>query len=139
LVSIGTEGIIITILWAELRCNTDHAKSQLGWGPGSNLAQSQTVCSGTWRPPVLTIALPGHCGSLPGRTFPRTNTVPKGPYPKLWMTGGRKPAANASATGASAPNAAVGTAKQTNTHTQKGGYPPRLCALILGAPLHTFV
>jgi len=41
----------------------------------------------------------------------RTSTVPKGPHPKLGMTGGRKPAANASATGASAPKAAVGTAK----------------------------
>jgi len=39
----------------------------------------------------------------------RTSTVPKGPHPKLGMTGGRKPAANASATGASAPKAAVGT------------------------------
>jgi len=41
----------------------------------------------------------------------RTSTVPKGPHPKLGMTGGRKPAANAFATGASAPKAAVGTAK----------------------------
>jgi len=41
----------------------------------------------------------------------RTSTVLKGPHPKLGMTGGRKPAANASATGASAPKAAVGTAK----------------------------
>jgi len=41
----------------------------------------------------------------------RTSTVPKGPHPKLGMTGDRKPAANASATGASAPKAAVGTAK----------------------------
>jgi len=40
----------------------------------------------------------------------RTSTVPKWPHPKLGMTGGRKPAANASATGASAPKAAVGTA-----------------------------
>jgi len=29
----------------------------------------------------------------------RTSTVPKGPHPKLEMTGGRKPAAEASATG----------------------------------------
>jgi len=72
----------------------------------------------------------------------RTSTVLKGPHPKLRMTGGRKPAANASATGASAPKAAVATAKalgppaaETNTHTQKGGLPPRLCALILGASL----
>jgi len=42
----------------------------LAGGPDQKLAQSQTVCSGTWRPPVLTIALPGHRGSLPGRTFP---------------------------------------------------------------------
>jgi len=41
----------------------------------------------------------------------RTSTVPKGPHPKLGMTGGRKPAANASATGASAPKTAVGIAK----------------------------
>jgi len=41
----------------------------------------------------------------------RTSTVPKGPHPKLGMTGGRKPAANASATVASASKAAVGTAK----------------------------
>jgi len=41
----------------------------------------------------------------------RTSSVPKGPLPKLRMTGGRKPAANASATGASAPKAADGTAK----------------------------
>jgi len=41
----------------------------------------------------------------------RTSTVPKGPHPKLGITGGRKPAANASASGASAPKAAVGTAK----------------------------
>jgi len=41
----------------------------------------------------------------------RTSTVPKGPNPKLGMTGGRKPAANASATGASAPKAVLGTAK----------------------------
>jgi len=41
----------------------------------------------------------------------RTSTVPKGPHTKLGITGGRKPAANASATGASAPKAVVGTAK----------------------------
>jgi len=41
----------------------------------------------------------------------RTSTVPKGPHPKLEMTGGRKPAAEASATGASARKTAVGTAK----------------------------
>jgi len=41
----------------------------------------------------------------------RTSTVPKGPHPKLGMTGYRKPAANTSATDASAPKAAVGTAK----------------------------
>jgi len=40
-----------------------------------------------------------------------TSTVQKWPHPKLGMTGGRKPAANASATSASAPKAAVGTAK----------------------------
>jgi len=40
-----------------------------------------------------------------------TSTLQKGPHPKLGMTGGRKPAANASATSASAPKAAVGTAK----------------------------
>jgi len=33
----------------------------------------------------------------------RTGSVSKGPHPKLEMTGGRKPAANGSATGASAP------------------------------------
>jgi len=41
----------------------------------------------------------------------RTSTVPKGPHSKLGMTGGRKPAANASATGASTHKAAVGIAK----------------------------
>jgi len=40
-----------------------------------------------------------------------TSTVQKGPHPKLGKTGDRKPAANASATSASAPKAAVGTAK----------------------------
>jgi len=40
-----------------------------------------------------------------------SSTVPKGPHPKLGMTDGRKPAAKASATSASAPKAAVGTAK----------------------------
>jgi len=45
-----------------------------------------------------------------GSTF-HTRTVQKGPHPKLGMMGGRKPAANASATCASAPKAAVGTAK----------------------------
>jgi len=45
-----------------------------------------------------------------GSTF-HTSTVQKGPHPKLGMMGGRKPAANASATCASAPKAAVGTAK----------------------------
>jgi len=120
-------------------------------GPDQKQAQSQTVCSGTWRPPVLTIALPGHRGSLPRRTFPllrnswdqimehikktdkttqntetgtlkkpmdklntsstiHTSTVQKGPHPKLGMMDGRKPAANASATCASAPKAAVGIA-----------------------------
>jgi len=38
-----------------------------------------------------------------------TSTVQKGLHPKLGMMGGRKPAANASATCASAPKAAVGT------------------------------
>jgi len=41
----------------------------------------------------------------------RTSTVPKGPHPKLGMSGGRKPAANDSFTGASAPKTAVGIAK----------------------------
>jgi len=45
-----------------------------------------------------------------GSTF-HTSTVQKGPHPKMGMMGGRKPAANASATCASAPKAAVGTAK----------------------------
>jgi len=144
----------------------------LAGGPDQKLAQSQTVCSGTWRPPVLTIALPGHRGSLPERTYPllrnswdqimvhikktdnttqntetgtlkkhmdklntgytiHTSTVHKGPHPKLGMMGGRKPAANASATCASAPKAAV----YIYIHTQKGGLPPRLCAHTLGAPL----
>jgi len=40
-----------------------------------------------------------------------TSTVPKGPHPKLGMTGGRKPAANASVTSASAPKVAIGNAK----------------------------
>jgi len=44
----------------------------------------------------------------------RTSTVPKGPHPKLGMTGGRKPAANPSATVASAPNAAVGLPRTRN-------------------------
>jgi len=53
----------------------------------------------------------------------RTSTVPKGPHPKLGMMGGRKSDANASATGASASKAAVGTAKalgppaETNKYT----------------------
>jgi len=79
--------------------------------------------------PVLTIALPGHrgpfsfsatratnCGqqnqrkakyrdgnsqkNLPSNI--RTSTVLKGPHPELLMSGGKKPRANASATGASA-------------------------------------
>jgi len=41
----------------------------LAGGPDQKLSQFQRVCSGTWRPPVLTIALPGHRGSLPWRTF----------------------------------------------------------------------
>jgi len=41
----------------------------------------------------------------------RTSTVLKGPHPKLGMSGGSKPAANASITGTSAPKTAVGTAK----------------------------
>jgi len=56
----------------------------------------------------------------------RTSTVPKGPHAKSRC---RKPAANASVTGASAPKTAVGI----YILTQKGGLPPLLCALILGA------
>jgi len=41
----------------------------------------------------------------------RTSTVLKGPHPKLRMSGGRKPDANAYATGVFAPKTAVGTAK----------------------------
>jgi len=40
-----------------------------------------------------------------------TSTVPKGPHSELGMSGGRNPAAYASATGASAPKTAVGLAK----------------------------
>jgi len=46
------------------------ARVSLAGGPNQKPTQSQTVCSGTWRPPVLTIALPGTHVSLPGRTFP---------------------------------------------------------------------
>jgi len=72
----------------------------------------------------------------------RTSTVPKGPHPKLGMTGSRKPAANPSATVASAPNAAVGLPRHSghplapiSTLTQKGGLPLRLRALTPGAIL----
>jgi len=49
---------------------TSHSGANYGVIPSVKLTQSQTVCSGIWRPPVLTIAIPGHRGSLPGRTFP---------------------------------------------------------------------
>jgi len=41
----------------------------------------------------------------------RTSTVLKGPHPELGMSGGRKPGAYASATGASAPKTVVRIAK----------------------------
>jgi len=64
----------------------------------------------------------------------RTSTVLKGPHPELGISGGRKPGANASATGASAPKT-VAPLAQINTHTRKGGLPTRLCALMLEATL----
>jgi len=85
------------------------------------LAQSQTVCSGTYQGHIKktdNTTQNTETGTLKklmdkmitGSTI-HTSTVQKGPHPKLGMMGGRKPAANASATCASAPKAAVGTAK----------------------------
>jgi len=55
----------------------------------------------------------------------RTSAVHKGPHPKLGMSGGRKPAANSSATGGTAPKAAIGTAKALGPGSNKYTYAER--------------
>jgi len=65
----------------------------------TNLTKKQNTETGTLKKPS---------GKLNTGSTIRTSAVPKGPHPKLGMTGVRKPAANASATGASAPKAQCG-------------------------------
>jgi len=70
------------------------------YGQKTNLQQKTET--GTLKKPT---EMPNTCSNI------RTSTVLKGPHPKLGMSGGRKPAANVSVTGDSAPKTAVGTAK----------------------------